>query len=341
MTGEVNARGFRRLNGTPFRWHDLYRIGENPHYAGGLTTDRWHRDREGNVIGRKPLQEQTILWDAESIHDPYVTRATFESNHTRRFDKITRNIPRSPRGGVSELTGILVCPACQRQMSSITTLSPLLNRNGKPRKTPRKRYPNMQCSHAKQYHPTCSNKNQVRVATISLLLINHIEQVAQMPDDAILTALRLYRSEGNVQMLERERDALRESMARTDDRRRYIHDMVTRGAQTPAEGERDIFALQRTNTEAQARIREIDVELSRQHAKPDFQYARSTITWLAANWSQLAVREKAEALRLLLKRATYTANGTAHPAQAIVLEYGPAFIEPVTLQGTKQVRRRA
>ena len=142
----------------------------------------------------------------------------------------------------------------------------------------------MQCSHAKQYHPTCDNRNQVRVATISQLLIDHIEQVAQMPDEVIIAALRLYSSEGNVRLLEQERRKLEESIVSTDSLRREIQRLVVAGIQTQEEGERDIFYHQRAKAEAQARIRQIDIELSRQHAKPDFLRARSTITWLARNW---------------------------------------------------------
>lgn len=342
MADELNARGFRRPSGAQLSWGDVYRIGENPHYGGGLTTDRFDRSpHDGQIKRRKPLSEQTILWDSASIPQPYVSRETFEAIHARRFNKITRNLPRAARGNTSELLGILFCPECGRQMASLVTLSPLFNRNGKPRKSPRKRYPNMQCSHAKKHHPTCGNRNQVRVATISRLLINHLANVVRMSDSAILAAMKLRQSETSLRALEQERRRLQDSIIEFDKLRRTIQRMVAAGAQTQQDAERDLFHHQREKVQVEARIREIDLELSRQHAKPDFERARSTVSWLAAHWDDLTVREKAEALRLLVSRVSYVANDSAHPEVVRIERYGPAFVQPAVVDQDRQHTRKA
>ncbi len=340
MADEVNERGFRRPNGTPFRWNDLYRIGENPHYAGGLATDRWDRDiHDGRIKKRKPLVHQTVLWEAECIPEPYISRETFEAVYSRRFNKITRNLPRSARGNVSELLGILYCPECRRAMASLTSFAPLLDKKGRQRKGPRKKYPNMQCSHAKQYHPTCGNNKQVRVETISRLIIEQISSVARLSDSAILAALKIQRSESSLRTLEHERRRLFESIVQMDALRRTIQRMVASGAQSHDDGERDLFHHQRQRAHIDARLREIDLEMSRQHAKPDFERARHIIEWLAANWGNMTVREKAEALRLLVSRVTYVPNATAHPVVIRIEEYGPAFLQSATAQGTAAQKR--
>lgn len=121
---DVNAKGLRRPNGTPWRWHDLYRIGENPHYCGILAYDRWFRDEHDGTIKRKrPLNEQQLVPDNDCIPDPYVSEEIFWNVYKRRFNHQTRYARRSQNGTVSELTGLLYCPECGRVMSSLFGLS--------------------------------------------------------------------------------------------------------------------------------------------------------------------------------------------------------------------------
>ena len=84
--------------------------------------------------------------------------------------------------------------------------------------------------------------------------------------------------------------------------------------------------------------REIDAELSRQHARPDFERAREAIIWLSERWLDLTVAEKAEALRILVDRVTYAPNDTVNPEGVRIRTYGRAFIEPSVRSPHKESR---
>ena len=328
MTDEVNAKGFRRPNGTPFRWHDLYRIGENPHYAGVMAYDRWFRDQyDGTIKRKRPLGEQTLVRDTESIPDAYITEETFWNVYKRRYNKQTRYLPRSKSGGVSELTGLLECPKCRRTMSSVMGLSSRKTGHGNPRRSPRKRYVWMWCSSAQGKMPTCSNRQRVRVERISALLIEELCAIAVLSDEAIVGALKLRTARGSIRQLESERKKLVGVVETAAGARHALTKLYASGALTQAEVESELFAHRRDRADAEERLREIDAALTRQHAQPDFKHARATLAWLKDRWADLSVAERAEALRLLIDRATYTPTGDPVVDYIKILSYGRAFVE--------------
>jgi hypothetical protein len=74
------------------------------------------------------------------------------------------------------------------------------------------------------------------------------------------------------------------------------------------------------------RIRKIETELSSARAKQTYGPVREMIAWLAARWDNLTVPERAEALRLLVRRITIDTDGNPK-----VIEYGPGFAETPSL----------
>jgi DNA invertase Pin-like site-specific DNA recombinase len=342
MTDEVNAKGFRRPNGTPFRWHDLYRIGENPHYAGVMAYDRWYRDEHDGTIKRKrPLLEQNLVRDTDSIPEPYVSEETFWNVYKRRYNHQTRYARRSKNGTVSELTGILYCPECGRVMSSLFGLSNKKTGHGNPRRSPRKKYVWMWCADVQGKTPTCGNRQRVRVDGLSAMLIEHLERIAIMSDDAILAALKLRSSQGTIRMLEAERKRLLKTVETADKARHALTKLLASGAMTQADVEAELFEHRRDKAAAETRIREIESELSRQHARPDFERARTTLRWLKDNWSDLTVPERAEALRLLIDKATYEPNGAVNPDSLEIQAYGRAFVDPSAAAGPTEEKARS
>lgn len=342
MTDDVNAKGYRRPNGTPFRWHDLYRIGENPHYAGVMAYDRWFRDRyDGSIKRKMPLADQTLVRDNDSIPEPYITEETFWNVYKRRFNHQTRYLPRSKNGTVSELTGLLYCPTCGRLMSTLYSLSAKICGNGKPRKSPRKRYAYMWCTHSQGRSPTCTNRQRVRVDRISALLIDQLCEVAVLSDEAIVAALKLRSSQGSIRQLESERKRLVAAVETADNSRHALVKLLASGAMTQAEVEAELFEHRRDRAAAELRLREVDAALSRQHARPDFERARTTLSWLKARWTDLTVTERAEALRLLVDKVTYTPSGTTQADRVSIVAYGKAFIEssPIGIKQQRPARR--
>lgn len=342
MTDAVNEKGFRRPNGTEFRWHDLYRIGENPHYAGVLAFDRWFRDEhDGSIKRKRPLNEQVLVADNDSISDPYISIESFWEIYKRRFNHQTRYQPRSKNGTVSELTGLLYCPECGKPMSSFFNLSNKWTRQGNPRKSPRRKFIYMWCKDAQGKSPSCGNRQRVRVERLSLMFMDLIAATTTMSDEAIVAALKLRSSQGSIRSLETERKRLLKVVETADNARHALTKLLASGAMTQAEVEADLFEHRKDRTAAEGRLREIDAELTRNHARPDFEKARQTVAWLREHWATLTVLERAEALRLLVDKLTYEANGTVNPDRLQIAAYGRAFIEPAAIQTAEPLKKRA
>jgi len=338
MADALNDAGYRQKNGKRWHWGVLYRMGENPHYAGVLTYDKWSDDGKS----MRPLDEQTLEPDNDAIPDPYISIETFRAIHARRFRAETRHRRRSSSGTTSELTRILVCPECDTPMSSFIVQSHRLNRHGNPRRSPIKKYPSMRCPRAQGRDATCSNRQRVRVAPLGEALIAKLASIATMTDDVILAALQLRKSQSSVRALERERKRLTEIVATAGAARHTITTLLAKGSLTQKEAEEDLFRHRQDRTAAESRLRDIEAELGRDHARPDLESARNVITWLRDRWTDLIVAERAEALRVLIERVTYTPNGSTTPAEVRIIAYGRAFVEPAAAQpATAKSRKKA
>ena len=341
MVDDINAAGLRRQDGKMFRWNDLYRIGENPHYAGIMTSERWVRDaHDGTIKRRKKLEDQQLIRDSNSIIVPYVSEDTFWAVQRARYGKHTRNLPRAKSGSVSELTGILVCPVCSNLMSSLVGRSSKKTGHGNPRLSPIKIYTWMWCMNAQGKVPTCTNKQRVQVAPVSAVLIAEIQRIATLSDEAILAALQLQQAQDSSRALEAERVRLVKSLATADAARHSLTKLFSSGALSQSDVEAELFAHRRDRTAAEHRIREIDTQLARDHARPDFAEARKIISWLREHWSALTVPERAEALRLLIGRATYVPTTDSLPTNIFITEYGAAFVESSLGPRTLSMRLR-
>jgi DNA invertase Pin-like site-specific DNA recombinase len=321
LTEHVNARGLRRPNGKPFLWTDLYRMGQNPHYAGIMTTDRWIRDSASGVATRqRPLCEQSLRPTEDAIIEPYITEDDFWRLQRERYGRQTRYLPRSANGSTSELTGLVFCPKCDTRMIWSISLSSKICGSGAPRKAPRKRYIYGLCPKARA--GTCSHKKKFRVDTASRSLVEQLATIATMSDAAIVEALRQRKSGVSSKALQRELLGLEKRIAEADETRRFIQKERALGRITAEEYERDLFAFRESTEKAKDRMRKIETELSSARAKQTYGPVREIITWLAARWDNLTVPERAEVLRLLVRRVTIDADGNPK-----VLEYGPGFAE--------------
>lgn len=345
MVDEVNARGYRKPNGKLFRWNDLYRIGENPHYAGILATDRWEREEyDGSIKRRRQLVEQTLSPSPETIPEPYISIEKFWEIHQRRFAQKTRTLRRSKGGSSSEVTGLVRCPDCGEVMSSFRQLSPKKGGHGNPRRSPRRSYPYMDCPNAVRRSGreiTCGNTQRVRADTIGRLLIDHLAQITVMSDEAIERALALRkRSKTEQSALVRERTDLLRTIETSDNARHVLLKNLSAGHITQAEFEREIFTFRIEKNAAETRLRETERELRTRHAKPDFTTARSTISWLSEHWDALTIEERAEALRLLVREVSYQPVSGVHVKNVAVRIYGSAFVESAE-QKPKNRRRSA
>ncbi len=337
MADAINDAGYRNKYGHLWTWGTLYRFGENAHYAGVLAYDKW--DEDGKAL--RPLDEQTLEPDNKAIPDPYIGIETFRAIHARRYKAKTRHQRRSTSGSTSELTGLLFCVECDRQMSSFISQSGRLNRHGNPRTTPVRKLIYMRCQNAQGRYATCSNKRPVRVAYVGETLMGVLASVSVMSDDAILAAMQLRKSETATRALERERNHLEEVVATAAAARHHIVRLVASRAISQAEGEADLFLHKQDRAKAETRLREVEAELSRSHAVPDLAAARNVITWLRENWTSLTVAERAEALRLLVDRATYEPNGSVSPTVVRIVAFGRAFVEPAALPAATKIRKKA
>lgn len=328
MTDDINAAGHRRLDGAPYRWNDLYRLGENPHYAGVMAFDRWDRSaHDGVIVRRKRLVDQTLIRDTGSIEDPFISEDTFWDVQRRRYGKQIRNLRRAKNGTVSELTGILVCPSCSKLMSSLTARSSSKTGHGNPRLSPPKTYIYMWCKDAQGKTPTCSNRQRVRVQPISEALIREVSRVARLSDDTIMAALQLQRAHGSSMNLRIERSRLSKVISTSNDARHRLVQLLGSGALTQGEVEQELFALRKDRMNAEDRIRDIDLDLAAEHARTDFEQARKIVTWLAETWASLTTLERAETLRLLISKASYVPVRSPYPDSIRITSFGDAFIK--------------
>lgn len=333
MTDEINARGHRRPNGTPFRWHDLYRIGENPHYAGVMTTDRWIRDQHDGAIKRKrQLEDQKFSRDTDSILDPFIDEATFWDVYEKRFNGQARYHLRARNGSACELSGLLVCFTCGGRMVASQALSSKKNGSGRPRKAPPKRYTYLACAAARERDPRCSNRQRVRADVISRLIIEKVAQTTSLDDDQIIDALSLQRATASATVLQAEQKRLTRELSTADSIRHKLTKQMVDGVFTDAEFQAEMFAFRRDRATAETRLAEVERELASQHSRPDFDGARTTLTWLRDRWDDLTTIERAEALRLLVQSATYDPTGTTQTTHVGIVRYGPAFLEPPARQ---------
>ncbi|HET9342885.1 MAG TPA: recombinase family protein [Candidatus Eremiobacteraceae bacterium] len=329
----INEQGHRRPNGRPWHWNDLYRIGQNPAYCGILATNRSFRDlSDGRIIRRRPLKEQQLDEAPEAIPEPFVSAETFWKIWERRYHKQTRHLPRAKNGASCELTGMLACPACGAIMTPVYCLSSMICGNGKPRKSPRKKYVYATCPNAtrsKSAGPSsCANRQRVRVDIISKLLIERLADTVSLSDDAIAEAFALERASSiDVDALETERRTHTRAIKDSEHVRHALTRQLVVGTLTDDEYQKEIFLFRRDVALAQTRLNEIDRQLRTASARPNFERARSTVRWLAERWDAINVPERAEALRLLVDRATYSPSGTTRVDRVRIVAAGAAFSE--------------
>ena len=330
---QMNDRGHRRPNGKPWRWNDVYRIGENPHYCGILATNRSIRDAfDGTITRRRPLLEQDLVAAPNAIPNPYVTEATFWSTWNKRFNKQTRHLTRAKNGASSELTGLVACPDCSSNLTTTYSLSSKICGNGKPRKSPRKRYVYLSCLVSKVVErgsePKCRNRQKVRADILSRQLIDDLARLVVLSDDAVIEAMRIERRAAvDVIALAEEKRTLARSAKLASDARHTLTRQLVAGVLTDAEYQAELFRFREDVAQCETRISAIDESTSRASHRPDLRRARKTVEWLSEKWEVLTVCERAEALRLLVDRVTYEACTKGQPMRIRILSSGSAFAD--------------
>jgi DNA invertase Pin-like site-specific DNA recombinase len=330
---QMNDRGHRRPDGKPFRWNDVYRIGENPHYCGTLATNRSIRDAyDGTIMRRRPLPEQELVVSLEAIPQPYIEEASFWSIWERRFNKQTRHLTRAKNGASSELTGLVVCPSCGSTMTTTYSLSSKICGNGKPRKSPRKRYVYLSCPKsqavARASESPCKHSQKIRADVLSRQLIDELSKLVVLSEDALIEAMRIERRASvDVIALAEEKRTLARSAKLASDARHALTRQLVAGVLTDAEFQAEMFRFRADAAQCETRISAIDESTSRASHRPDLRRARKTIEWLSERWDVLTVCERAEALRLLVQRVTYETCADAHPTRIRILSSGSAFAD--------------
>lgn len=327
MADEMNARGFHLPDGRPFKWYHLYRMGENPHYAGIMTTERTVRvnpySKKFKHVTR--LDDWQLNPDTDCIPEPYVRQELFWDIRRRRFSNETRFQCRSKAGSASELTGLLFCPQCDRLMSSWIAYEK--KKPGVPPSERRRRI-YMEC---RRSGSACANKKRVRVDVISKKLIELLAELTVMSDSAIAAAMQLRQSTDARRVLEAERRRLIDAIATAENSRHGLTKLLASGALTQAEVEEELFDHRRDRTQAQTRLAEVERELRQTDARTDFDQARTAIGWLRDQWDLLTAKERAETLRLLVERVSYMPNGRTHPEKVHIVRYGRAFVDPSSI----------
>jgi DNA invertase Pin-like site-specific DNA recombinase len=330
---QMTEGGHRRPDGKPFRWNDVYRIGENPHYCGILATNRSIRDAyDGTVMRRRPLPEQGLVVSPEAIPQPYIEEAAFWSIWKRRFNKQTRHLTRAKNGASSELTGLVACPDCGSTMRTTYSLSSKICGNGKPRNTPRKKYVYLRCPRSSVVisvrESNCRNRQKVRADILSRRLIDDLARLVELSDDAVIKAMRLERRASvDLVALAEEKRTLVRTAKMSNEARHVLTKQLVAGVLTDAEFQAEMFRFRAEANECETRILTIDESMSRTCVRPDFDRARKTIAWLSDKWTILTVCERAEALRLFVGRVTYAIAGTPSPIRVNFLTAGPAFAD--------------
>lgn len=327
MADALNEKGYRRRSGGLFVWNDLHRIGENPHYAGIMVSDRWEVHRDAGRFARlNPLERASLRPSAGAIVDPYVSEEEFWRIHQVRYRGERRHLRRSKRGGSNELMGMVMCPGCSTPMTSSYSLSKKINGNGSVRKVPRKRYAYLLCAQAKKDPSSCViGRKRFLVEPLGKALVEHLAATAAMSDAAIVKALQLQEPGKPRKALQREHTQLEAQIAEADVTRRFLQRERAIERITDDEYQRDLFDLRRVTETARTRLEDVRRLLNTTHARPTFSVVRTAVTWLADNWALVTPAERAEALRMLVGRMTIGPNGTPK-----VLEYGPGFVDPAS-----------
>lgn len=324
LADTLNAAGHRRRAGGLLGWNDVHRIGENPHYAGIMVCDRWEQHRDVGRFARLNLLERTSLRPSDgAIVDPYVSEEEFWRIHQLRYRGDRRHLRRSKRGGSNELIGLVVCPGCGTLMTSLYTLSSKVCGSGYARKAPRKRYGYLICAQAKKDEKKCAvGRRRFAIEALGKALLDQIVAIAAMSDAAIVKALQLRDPAKPRRTLQREHAQLESQIVEADATRRFLQKERALERITDDEYQRDLFDLRRGAEQSKRRLHEVRAMLGTTHARPSFATVRSTIAWMAENWTALTAPERSEALRLLVARTTIGPDGKLK-----VLEYGPGFVD--------------
>lgn len=330
---QLTERGYRRPDSKPFRWNDVYRIGENPHYCGILATNRSIRDvYDGTIMRRRPLPEQGLVVSPEAIPQPYIEEVAFWSIWKKRFNKQTRHLTRAKNGASSELTGLVACPECGSTMTTTYSLSSKICGNGKPRKSPRKRYVYLCCPKSKTVacdsDSQCKNSQKVRADVLSRHLIDELSKLIVLSDDALIEAMRIERRASvDVIALAEEKRSLERSAKLASDARHTLTRQLVAGVLTDTEFQAEMFRFRADVAQCETRLSAIDESTSRASHRPDLRRARKTIEWLSEKWTVLTVCERTEALRLLVHRVTYETCAVGQPMRIRILSSGSAFAD--------------
>jgi DNA invertase Pin-like site-specific DNA recombinase len=330
---QLNERGHRRPDGKPFCWSDVYRIGENPHYCGMLATNRSFRDAyDGTIMRRRPLPEQELVVSLEAIPQPFIEEASFWSIWQKRFNKQTRHLTRGKNGASCALTGLVVCPDCGTMMTTTYSLSAKICGNGKPRKSPRKKYVYLSCPKSRVValasESRCSRSQRINADVFSRQLIDELSKLVVLSDDALIEAMKIdRRASVDVIALADEKRTLARSAKLAGDARHALTRQLVAGVLTDAEFQAELFRFRADAAQCEARISAIDETTCRAPLRPDLGRARKTIEWLSEKWDILTVCERAEALRLLVRRVTYGACADGQPMRVRILSSGSAFTD--------------
>jgi hypothetical protein len=327
LADALNEAGYRRRSGAKLAWVGVHRIGENPHYAGIMTCDRWEDSHDvGRFARLRPLSKTSMRPSEGSIVNPYVSEDEFWRIHRLRYEGDRRHLRRSKRGGSNELTGLVYCPACGGPMTSEYGMSKKTGRKGRPREAPIKRYAYILCARAKVDASSCAaGRKRYTVAAFGKALVEQLAATAVMDDAAIIKALQLRDPGRPRNSLQREQPQLESQLAEADVTRRFLQKERALERITDDEYQRDLFDLRSRTEQTKRRLEEIEAALSSTRGRPSFALVRRTVAWLSAHWASLTIAERGEAFRLLVARVTVSPDGLPK-----VLQYGPGFVDAPT-----------
>lgn len=215
-------------------------------------------------------------------------------------------------------------------MTSTYNLSAKICGNGKPRKSPRKKYVYAVCPNASRWKATgttrCANTQRVRVDRISQLVVERLARTVTLSDDAIIEAFDLDRkADVDTKALGAERRTVVRTIEASENARHVLTRALATGQLSEDEYSTEIFQFRVDLSSAKLRLREIDAKLCQTQSRPDLERARSTVKWLSEKWGLLQVSERAEALRVLIDRVTYVPNGSTTIDDVVIVHAGAAF----------------
>lgn len=224
-------------------------------------------------------------------------------------------------------------------MTTTYSLSSKICGNGKPRKSPRKRYVYLSCPKSKIVArveaPKCQNRQKVRADILSRQLIDDLARLVVLSDDALVGALRIERQTPvDVNALANERRTLARSAKLASDVRHALTRQLVAGVLTDGEYQAEIFRFRADVTECDRRMMAIDESERLANIRPNFEQARKTVEWLSEKWTAMHVCERAEALRLLLRRITYHRDAPALAIRVDISEPGSIFSHGTFLQSS-------